>query len=107
MSDPLLPDQPAGMNRHQVVTLRQIAQDQITRALSDFAQQLPGGNLHLQAALNEASAVLDRMMRATGVFDEATTQQSPTAANPDLAAQRLPDDTPPDQAAANDVTSGA
>jgi len=95
------------MNRHQVVIIRQVAEDQIRQALTAFAQQLPGGMAHLQGAINEAGAVLDRLMVTTGTFDDATTQQSPTEANPDQAAQRLPLDLPADGAAANDVTSGA
>lgn len=107
MPDSVQRDQPAGMNRHQVATIRQIAADQIGQTLTAFAQQLPGGMFHLQAAINEAGAVLDRLMQATGTFDDASTQQSPTEANPDQAAQRLPLDQPADRASANDVTSGA
>ncbi len=107
MQDSVQRDQPPGMNRHQVVIIRQVAADQIQQALTAFAQQLPGGMPHLQAAINEAGAILDRLMLATGTFDDATTQQSPTAANPDQAAHRLPLDQAADGAAANDVTSGA
>jgi enamine deaminase RidA (YjgF/YER057c/UK114 family) len=107
MTDSVQQDQPAGMNRHQVATLRQIAEDQINQALNDFAKQLPGGLTHLQAALNEAGAVLDRLMSATGTLDRPADLQSPTEANPDQAAQRLPLDQAADQASVNDVTSGA
>ena len=107
MAEQELRDQPSGVNRHQVTIIRQVAETQIQQALTAFAQQLPGGLPHLQGAINDAGAILDRLMAATGVFDDATTQQSPTEANPDKAAERANLTGSADSAEVHDVTSGA
>ncbi len=76
------------MNRYQVETQRAIAEQQIVAALTNFAQQLPNGMLHLQAAINEAGEILDELLRRTGQYDEAAQFEPGTPPNPDLAAHR-------------------
>lgn len=83
---------PAGttpqMNREQIEILYQAAQHQIAAAIHTFAMQLPQGVLYEQEALNEAGALLDRLLRRTGQYDEAAQFQPGTPPNPDMAARR-------------------
>jgi outer membrane protein assembly factor BamA len=83
---------PAGampsINRVQIESARQAAEQQIAVALHAFALQLPQGTLYEQEALNEAGAILDRLLRRTGQYDEAAQFQPDPSPNPDMAAQR-------------------
>lgn len=60
------------MNQYQLHSLRVIAQQRITQALEEFAQQLPEGVRYVQEAINGMGAVLDHLQMQTGQYLDPT-----------------------------------